>query len=387
MNLSPTRDESARQDFVSALRKFVLVDLAGDLKQHYETTVEPEFKQQNGREPSDGVEVHDALKPEIPFKFYSSLRVNAQEMVWRSVIPTIERENERLQACASRASDLPVGGSLALETAFEVPDNVTAIDVHLMPGGYHTEYTDSDLSAGSLYDNGLSVFSFGMMGANLDDIGMSMANFVKAKFSDLSPQKIVDMGCTIGHNSVPWAKTFPEAEVIACDVAAPALRYGHARAQLQGVPVHFKQMSAEKLEFEDSSVDVVFNSMFLHELSTKTIRQFVSEAFRVLKPGGVFITMELPPNNQMSPFDAFYLDWDSYYNNEPFYKKFRDMNPQEVLQQAGFAADSYFDAVMPRYTYTDEDNWLSAIRGDVDVDSETGRLADSINWFCFGARK
>ena len=59
--------------------------------------------------------------------------------------------------------------------------------------------------------------------------------------------------------------------------------------------------------------DVVFSSMFLHELPLKDIRAYLAEAHRVLKPGGILLTMELPPNNRMEPYDRFYLDWD-YYN-------------------------------------------------------------------------
>ena len=47
---------------------------------------------------------------------------------------------------------------------------------------------------------------------------------------------------------------------------------------------------------------------------------------RVLKPGGVLLTMELPPNTSLDPYEQFYLDWDCYYNNEPFYKAFRDQD-------------------------------------------------------------
>ena len=40
------------------------------------------------------------------------------------------------------------------------------------------------------------------------------------------------------------------------------------------------------------------------------------------------------PNSATTPYDGFYLDWDSYYNNEPFYKPFRD---QELLDRVNEA--------------------------------------------------
>ena len=85
----------------------------------------------------------------------------------------------------------------------------------------------------------------GLMGSNLDDIGRSVAGYVKARYPDFKPQRILDMGCTIGHNTVPWAKEYPEAEVHAIDVAAPCLRYGFARAKANDVRINFHQQNAE----------------------------------------------------------------------------------------------------------------------------------------------
>lgn len=390
LKLEPTRDEAARQDFVEAMRAFVLVDMAQDMQSHFEHKVQPQFEAENGRLPEGGVEVHRAMRPESPFRNYSSLRYNVQEMVWRAVIPTIERNADELSSRADQLRErrlANVGGSLTLNPELEIPDYVSRQDVHLMPGCYHSESGSEDMVAGSLYDGGLAVFSFGVMGTNLDDIGCSMSQFTKARFPDLKPHKILDMGCTVGHNAVPWAKTFPEAQMHAIDVSAPVLRYAHARALSQKARVHFSQQSAEQLDFADNSFDIVFSSMFLHELPTKAVRRTLSEAYRVLRPGGVMIHMELPPNSHTQPYDSFYLDWDSYYNNEPFYKAFRDQVPVDLVAEAGFDRDQYFEAVMPRYTYVEDADFQAAISQDAAFNSETGRLSDTINWYCFGAVK
>ena len=137
------------------------------------------------------------------------------------------------------------------------------MDVHLMPGNYQGGHSQG-AEAGVVYDNGLDVFSFGVMGKNLDDIGHSMANFTRLKWPDLSPELIVDVGCTIGHNTLPWKQTFPEAEVHGLDAASPCLQYGHARAEAMGIPIHFKQALCDALPYSDSSVDVVFSSCLLY---------------------------------------------------------------------------------------------------------------------------
>ena len=225
------------------------------------------------------------------------------------------------------------------------------------------------------------------MGKNLDDIGHSMANFTRLKWPDLNPKLIVDVGCTIGHNTLPWKQTFPEAEVHGLDAASPCLQYGHARAEAMGIPIQFKQALCDALPYSDSSVDVVFSSMFLHELPTELIKAFFKEAHRILRPGGVLINMELPPNNALGAYDAFYLDWDCFYNNEPFYKDFRDLSYLGLCSGAGFAKQDFFEATMPRFTYVSEADFAEASGAAASFDADTGRLSDTITWYAFGAQK
>ena len=171
------------------------------------------------------------------------------------------------------------------------------------------------------------------------------------------------------------------------DVASPCLQYGHARAEALGTAIHFKQATCDALPYDDASVDVVFSSMFLHELPTHLIKAFFREAYRVLKPGGVLINMELPPNDALAAYDAFYLDWDCFYNNEPFYKDFRDLSYPNLCSDAGFAEDEFFQATMPRYTYVSETEFSQAASRDAAFDADTGRLSDTITWYAFGAQK
>jgi len=392
LDIPKSRDERARERFVSSLRAHVLTDVAASMQQAWENDVLPAFRAEHDRDPANAEEVHAALKPHPQFRFYSSLRCTAQEAVWNAVIDELEDDVEAFnRRCAEIAADRSrAQGTLELDPALELPRSATAVDVHLMPGNYHGSRGsrgDDDAVAGAIYDNGLNVFAFGVMGEHLDDIGLSMSNFVRLRFPDLAPGKILDVGCTIGHNTVPWKRTFPDAEVHGVDIAAPCLRYAHARAQALGETVHFHQQAAESLAFPDASVDVVFSSMFLHELPLKSIRAFLAEAHRVLRPGGVLINMELPPNSATAPYDGFYLDWDSYYNNEPYYKGFRDQDYRELCTSAGFAEDAFFEAVMPRYGYVAEDAFAAAISADAAFDEDTGRLSDIIMWYGFGARR
>lgn len=381
-----TADEAARGRFVSGIRSFILNDLAGDMRKAYDDRAAPAFARENGRAPETSNEAHQAMRGDAAFNIYSAMRVQAQKMVWNAAGSVVERDIARMEAEAGKADSQP--GTLALNPDLEIPRNVDAIEVHLMPGSYTRG--GSSLEAGAVYDQGLAVFSMGLMGANLDDIGLSMAAYVSGKFPDFKPDRILDTGCTIGHNTLPWKQTYPDAHVDAIDAAAGGLRYASARAKMQGQEVHFQQMSADKLEYEDDSFDLVFSSMFLHELSRKARSAAFEEAYRVLKPGGLLLHMELPPNDQMNAFDGFYLDWDSWYNSEPFYKGYRDEDPRQLCETGGFAADDYFQFVVPSIGIYGADAVAEAIANEDAnaVDSETtGRLAEGIMWFGFGAWK
>ncbi len=382
-----TQDERNRQDFISSLRAFVLQDVANEMRATYTEKVAPRFTRQNGKEPENPSEVHHAMRGEDIFKMYSAMRVTAQEMVWDSVAEQVERNAQFINQRAAEAANAP-GGKLETDPDFAVPRSVSAIDVHRMPGSYDSEYASGDASGGALYDNGFVVFSMGLMGKNSDDIGATISTFIKARYPEFDPKTIVDLGCTIGHNSVPWAQQYPDAEVIATDVAAPGLRYGLARAKAQNVTnVSFKQMDATKIAMPDNSVDLVWSSMFLHELPVKDIRAVFREAHRVLRPGGMMLHMELPPNDQMTAYDGFYLDWDSWYNNEPYYKAFRDLHFRDELVEAGFDADKYIQHVIPSLAFFGPEKMEEAIAAEKGIDKDTGRLDAGLSWFCFGAWK
>ncbi len=384
LNIDKTGWHRARERAVSSLRAYVLNNLAGDLRADYETAVEPTLDEP----PADGVAVHKAMRPRPAFRLYSSLRCTAQELVWSTVIDSINQQADVLEEQAEALTTKSgVAGTLELDESTELPDYYRAVDVHLMPGNYDGAAAEAGVLPGAVYDNGFNVFAFGAMGKEHNDIGWSMANFVKLRFPDIEPATIVDVGCTIGHNTLPWKQTFPDADVYGVDIAGACLRYAHARATSLGVEAHFRQASSDRLPFDDASVDVVFSSMFLHELPAKHIGRFISEAHRVLRPGGVLINMELPPNAALPPFDAFYLDWDSYYNNEPFYKAFRDQDYRSLCTDAGFESENFFEGVMPRYTYVDADDFEKAVLSPAEFDEDTGRLSDAIQWYGFGARR
>jgi len=380
LRVTATKDERSRQEFVAALRSHVLGPMATHMRERYHNHYAAKV------EAKTGSDVHEAMQADPYFRYYSSIRYNAQEMVHRSVAPSISREMSKLNAAAAVIS-AESSSVAALDPELEIPRSVTDIDVHLSPGSYHTEYADKDVSAGAKYDNSINVFAFNQMGKDIDDIGHTMSNYLRLTCPEFRPERILDCGCTVGHNTLPWKQTFPNAKVTGIDVSAPLMRYAAARAGSKGIDVDFAQMNATALDFPDNYFDVVFSSMFLHELPLRDIRAYLAEAFRVLRPGGVLLTMELPPNSKLGPYEQFYLDWDCYYNNEPFYKPFRDQDCRSLCTHAGFEAAEFFEFEAPRYTYMSEAEFVQELGTGARYNDHTGTLTDDLRWYGFGCWK
>jgi len=96
----PTRDELAAQDFTSSLRGYLLNDMAAGLKRHFEADIAPRL----AAPADDSRAVHAALKPDTLFRFYSALRIGAQDMVWASVGDVVARDAPALTGKAAALS-------------------------------------------------------------------------------------------------------------------------------------------------------------------------------------------------------------------------------------------------------------------------------------------
>ena len=99
--------------------------------------------------------------------------------------------------------------TLQLNPAIEVPRYQAAIDIHCMPGSYHGEERPGDVSAGANYDSGIFATTGGGLGALSDGGGQALVEWVKKERPGWTPKRILDLGCTIGHNIVPLALAFP----------------------------------------------------------------------------------------------------------------------------------------------------------------------------------
>lgn len=334
-----THDELARENFIANMREFLVSDLYPLNKTIWHKRIKPGFEAKHGRPPKDRIEVRDTMERENFYRYFSLLNRGTQELLWDTVGESVERQIAALIATAKASPD--VGGSLELDPTLEMPTYTKAVDIHVMPGNFHTELGADDLFTGALYDRGVHVYTYAGMGPQNDGMGFITAESVRDWFPDLKPKRILEIGCGIGFGSTPLCDVFPDAEIHAIDIAAPMLRYGHARANYLGKPVHFHQMDATRTSFPDGHFDLILSNLLWHEMPKKAIRATIHEAYRLLASGGVMAHNDLLGWPE-EPFEDFMADWNPHHNNEPFQRGSGTFDFRETCLAAGFAAEDLF---------------------------------------------
>jgi ubiquinone/menaquinone biosynthesis C-methylase UbiE len=338
-----THDEFAREEFCGSLRKFFTMTLFPETKKLYTDQLEPAFVEKHGRPPANRLEVKKVMEDTFFYRAASLVGRTAQEMMWDTVAESAERQIEELQ---SRAAPKPNElGTLRLNPDIKIPRYIQAVDIHVMPGNWQSEFGPDDLLQGATYDRGVHVFAFGGLGEYNDGMGKSLVNFIQANFAHLKPRRILDMGCTVGHNTCALAEAFPEAEVYGVDIGAPVLRYAHARAESIGRKVHFSQQDITKTDFPDGYFDLVFSILVLHEIPAETIKGVFKECNRVLAPGGVMIHDGWQKSGEPDPFGQFISGWFEHNNNEPFEGNQAALHYRQAFAEAGFDPDTMFQGV------------------------------------------
>ncbi|MFZ9709025.1 MAG: class I SAM-dependent methyltransferase [Steroidobacteraceae bacterium] len=338
MLAQPTADEAARQQFVVAFKQALNRGLRSSNQGLFEKVVSPAFAQSTGREPQAREEIRDAMQADPAYRSWSSLARAAQEQMWVAVGDTVFRERERLAAAASRLDDPKTRrGSLHLDPTFVPPRGVTALDIHLQTGGYALDLGDGDCSAGALYESGGNLYAFGQGISRTDSKAAHVQRFIAERFPALRPRRILDMGCSAGSASVPYAEAFPDSEVHAIDVGSAMLRYAHARAESLGAAVHFHQKDAGDTRFPDQHFDLIVSHNLLHEISDSTRRAMLRECRRLLRPGGLCVHQDVPLRFAgLSTFRQWELSWDTLHNNEPYWEVYARADLQADLLAAGF---------------------------------------------------
>lgn len=336
-------DEQVRFDVIAGLNHFMSQRMTPEVEKAWRTRVRPAWLAREGRAPRDRHEVHAAMRGAPEWQLWSLVRRHTMEMRQHAGRALVGRQANTLrERAASFNADCD---TLRLNPSLPIPRYVSTVDTHLMRGGYTAASTPGDVSNPANYDAGMYATTGGSAGPSNDAAGRALVAWLRTHRANFSPRRIIDLGCGLGHNSVPVHRAFPEAQMIAVDVAEPMLRYGHARARALGcTALRFLQVDATETGLEAGSADLVFTTIVLHETSREALPRIFAEAHRLLRPGGLTVHLEQPPYHGLDPFEQFMRDWDGRYNNEPFWSALHETRLPEVLQSVGFERSRIFES-------------------------------------------
>jgi ubiquinone/menaquinone biosynthesis C-methylase UbiE len=110
-----------------------------------------------------------------------------------------------------------------------------------------------------------------------------------------------------------------------------------------GVDVNFAQRLAEDTKFDDNSFDIVVSYIMHHEVEPAVHEKILAEAYRILRPGGVFhpidfVTKGNPayqPPTELTRRAGIYQD--HRWNNEVWSPAYRETDLPALMRKVGFA--------------------------------------------------
>lgn len=128
------------------------------------------------------------------------------------------------------------------------------------------------------------------------------------------PELALDLATGTGDVARMMADRWPLAKVMATDPTPEMLELARARSVGEKVPrphrrINWQEGVAERITSPDGSVDVITIAFGFRNVSEELRQKAAEEAFRVLRPGGVFAILELglPRGKLLKPVYSFML--------------------------------------------------------------------------------
>jgi ubiquinone/menaquinone biosynthesis C-methylase UbiE len=149
------------------------------------------------------------------------------------------------------------------------------------------------------------------------------------------PQDILDLGCSVGMSTFALQEIYPDANFTGIDLSPYFLAVAQYNSQERNIKMNWKNAAAEATGLPDASFDLVSACLLFHELPQIASQQILSEARRLLRPGGYLTIMDMNPKSEiyakMPPYILTLLK-----STEPYLDDYFALDIERALVDAGF---------------------------------------------------
>jgi ubiquinone/menaquinone biosynthesis C-methylase UbiE len=174
----------------------------------------------------------------------------------------------------------------------------------------------------------------------------SYHNALREKLA-ITPQTILDMGCSIGMSTFALQELYPQAQVTGLDLSPYYLAVATYQTQQKKASINWIHGQAEATGLPDASFDLVSACLMFHELPQEPAKAIFREARRLLRPGGYLGIMDMNPQSEvyqkMPPYILTLLK-----STEPYLDQYFSLDIRQALTDAGFENPS-ITRVTPRH--------------------------------------
>ncbi|NJK55682.1 MAG: class I SAM-dependent methyltransferase [Pleurocapsa sp. SU_5_0] len=162
-----------------------------------------------------------------------------------------------------------------------------------------------------------------------------------------TPQTILDLGCGVGMSSIALQEVYPLAQITGIDLSPYFLAVAQYRAKQQQHHIQWINAAAESTGLASQSFDLVSACLVFHELPTSAAQAIITEAHRLLRPGGYLSIMDMNPQSsvfqKMPPYILTLLK-----STEPYLDQYFSLDMEQTFIAAGFTTP-HISVTTPRH--------------------------------------
>lgn len=151
--------------------------------------------------------------------------------------------------------------------------------------------------------------------------------FLELEEISLDPKCILDFGCGVGNSLMLFPEYFPKSHFVGVDVSLASIEV--AKSKIKSDKIMVKSIQDE-IDIAPESIDAVFSSCVFHHIPAVSHKYWLSELYRIMKPGGSVMIYEHNPLNPLTQ----YVFRNAEFDRDA--KMIRARNFSNLFEMAGF---------------------------------------------------